>query len=98
MLMLSLWLFSIFLHRDCEMFNFLCFHCHALNIEIVNFQALNAKPHHKLTCLSNQPPLKQENEFFFPKLPWFHNSTSECNNVMLSLTTTQVVLKDQFLW
>jgi hypothetical protein len=36
MLMLILLLFYIFLHRNCEMFNFLCFHPHALDIEIAN--------------------------------------------------------------
>jgi len=51
MLMFSLWLLHIFLHKDHEVFNLLCFRCHALNIEIANSLPLNAKPHDKLTCL-----------------------------------------------
>jgi hypothetical protein len=42
-----------FLHKDHKVFNLLCFHRHALNIEIANSLPLNAKPHHELTCLIN---------------------------------------------
>jgi len=36
--------------------------------------------------------------FFACKLRSFHDSTLEPNNVVLYLTTTQIVLGDQFLW
>jgi hypothetical protein len=98
MLMFGLWLLHIFLHKDHELFNLLCFRPYALNIEIANSLPLNAKPHHKLTCLIKSTTTKEENEFFSHKLPGFHDSTLEPINVVLYLTTTQLVLGDQFLW
>jgi hypothetical protein len=40
-----------FFAKGYEVFNLLCCHPHALNIEIANSLHLNAKPHHKITCL-----------------------------------------------
>jgi hypothetical protein len=36
--------------------------------------------------------------FFSCKLPSFHDSPLEPSNVVLYLTTAQLVLGDQFLW